>query len=85
MKSLFDFHLKRRTIIANINWCQLFIQWDEQESPLIELDNELQNIYPENYQFNIREMSAWQAFLHAASANNVTPWTCEEQVLLKIF
>ncbi|CAG8690654.1 10884_t:CDS:2, partial [Funneliformis caledonium] len=78
MKSLFDFHLKRRTIV-NINWHQLFIKWDEQESPLIELKNELHNIYPENHQFSIREKSAWQTFLYAAGANNVTPWPCEEQ------
>jgi len=84
MKSLFDFHLKRRTIM-NINWHQLFIKWDEQESPLIELNNELHNIYPKNHQFSIREKSAWQTFLHAAGANNVTPWPCEEQVLLKDF
>ncbi|CAG8733087.1 11080_t:CDS:2, partial [Funneliformis caledonium] len=57
----------------------LFIKWDEQESPLIELNNELHNIYPENHQFSIREKSAWQTFLHAAGANNVTPWPCKEQ------
>jgi hypothetical protein len=82
MKVLFDFHLKRRTIV-NINWYQLFIKWNEQESPLIELNNELHNIYPENYQFNIREMGAWQTFLHAAGANNITPWSREEKVLLR--
>jgi hypothetical protein len=81
MKLHFDFYLKRRTII-NINWHQLFIKWDEQESPLIELNSELHNIYPENHQFSICEMSAWQAFLHAVGTNNVTPWSCEEQVLL---
>src|ERR1051325_5996830 len=71
MKSLFDFHLKRRTIV-NINWHQLFIKWNEQKSLLIGLNSELHNIYPENYQFDMRETGVWQTFLRAAGANNVT-------------
>jgi hypothetical protein len=51
MESLFDFHLKRRTV--NIDWYQLFVKWDKQESSLIELHNELQIMYTENYKFNI--------------------------------
>ena len=72
MKSLFDFHLRRR-IIININWHQLFVKWKEQESPLIELYKELHNMYPKNHQFSIRELGAWQTFLNAAGAHNVTP------------
>lgn len=79
MKSLFDFHLKRRTIV-NINWHQLFIGWNEQKSPLIELNSELHNIYPENHQFEMWEINAWQTFLSTAGANNVTPWSYEEKV-----
>ena len=77
MKSLFDIHLKQRTII-NINWHQLFIKQYEQEDLLIELHNELNNIYPENYQFNIQEMCTQQTFLHTAGANNIMPWLWEE-------
>ena len=72
MKLLFDFHLKRRTII-NIDWYQLFVKWKEQESPLIELNIEMQKIHTENYQFSMRELAAWQSFLRAAGAHNVTP------------
>jgi hypothetical protein len=82
MNSLFNFHLRRRTII-NINWYQLFVKWDNQESPLIELYNELNKIYPKDHQFSIREMCAWKSFLRAAGANNVTPQSHEEQVLLR--
>jgi len=82
MKSLFDFHLKRRTII-NIDWYQLFVKWKEQESPLIELNIEMQKIHTENYQFSMRELAAWQSFLRAAGAHNVTPWSYKEcQVFL---
>jgi hypothetical protein len=84
MKSLFDFHLKRRTI-ANINWHQLFLKWNEQKSPLIELNDELHKMYPENHQFSTREVIAWQTFLHAAGANNVSPWSCEEKVKILLF
>ena len=35
-------------------------------------------------QFSEREMNAWHAFLNAASANNVSPWSCEEQVIFNI-
>ncbi|CAB4481821.1 unnamed protein product [Rhizophagus irregularis] len=76
MKSLFNFHLRRRTI-ANINWHQLFVKWKKQESPLIELNNELQKIYPVDYQFSSRELGAWKTFLRAAGAHDVTPWTYE--------
>ena len=78
MESLFDFHLKRRTII-NIDWYQLFVKWDKQESSLIELHNELQIIYTENYKFNIQELRAWNAFLHAVDAHDVTPWSNDEE------
>jgi hypothetical protein len=72
MESLFDFHLKRRTV--NIDWYQLFVKWDKQESSLIELHNELQIMYTENYKFNIRELRAWNTFLRAVGAHNVTSW-----------
>lgn len=76
MKSLFNFHLRRRTIV-NINWHQLFVKWKKQESPLIELNKELQEIYSEDYQFNLRELAAWKTFLRAAGAHDVTPWSHE--------
>ncbi len=78
MDSLFDFHLRRRTI-ANIDWYQLFVKWDKQESSLIEMHNELQIIYSENYEFNIRELRAWYAFLRAVGAHNVTPWSNDDE------
>ena len=78
MESLFDFHLRRRTI-ANIDWYKLFVKWDKQESSLIELYNELQIIYGKKYEFNIRELRAWHAFLRATGAHNVTPWSNDDE------
>jgi len=33
----------------------------------------MQKIHTENYQFSMRELAAWQSFLRAAGAHNVTP------------
>ncbi|GES80417.1 hypothetical protein GLOIN_2v1486714 [Rhizophagus clarus] len=63
--------LKTETI-ANIDWYQLFIKWKQQASPLIELNNELQEIYSEDYQFSLRELEAWKTFLRTAGAHNIT-------------
>ncbi|RGB23223.1 hypothetical protein C1646_774828 [Rhizophagus diaphanus] len=78
MESLFIFYLKRRTTV-NIDWYQLFVKWDKQESSLIELHNELHIMYTENYKFNIQELRAWNTFLHAVSAHNVTPWSNDDE------
>ena len=77
MKLLYDFHLKRRTI-ANIDWHQFFLDWFEQESPIIELYSQLQILYPKNHQFNDRELRAWQSLLRDAGSHNVTPWSNKE-------
>uniref|UniRef100_U9T999 Uncharacterized protein n=1 Tax=Rhizophagus irregularis (strain DAOM 181602 / DAOM 197198 / MUCL 43194) TaxID=747089 RepID=U9T999_RHIID len=36
-------------------------------------------MYTENYKFNIRELRAWNAFLHAVGAHNVTPWSNDDE------
>ncbi|GBB92095.1 hypothetical protein RclHR1_19620001, partial [Rhizophagus clarus] len=63
---------KSKRTIANIDWYQLFIKWKQQASPLIELNNELQEIYSEDYQFSLRELEAWKTFLRTAGAHNIT-------------
>ncbi|RHZ81982.1 hypothetical protein Glove_115g1 [Diversispora epigaea] len=65
MKSLYDFHLKKR-MIANIDWYQLFVKWNKQINPIIKLYNELINIYTKDHKFNERELKAWSTFLRTA-------------------
>lgn len=36
-------------------------------------------MYTENYKFNIRELRAWNAFLRAVGAHNVTPWSNDDE------
>uniref|UniRef100_U9UF78 Uncharacterized protein n=1 Tax=Rhizophagus irregularis (strain DAOM 181602 / DAOM 197198 / MUCL 43194) TaxID=747089 RepID=U9UF78_RHIID len=77
LKRLFDYYVKRRTI-ANANWKLFFKNWMESENPVIELESTLRTIYPLGYEFNDRELSAWQSMLNAVSATNITPWSREE-------
>lgn len=83
MKRLFDYYVKRRTI-ANANWKLFFKNWMESENPVIELESTLRTIYPLGYEFNDRELSAWQSMLNAVSATNITPWSREESQVNKI-
>ena len=54
-----------------------------EKSPLIELHNKLNKIYNKKHEFSTRELSAWQIFLRAVGAHNVSPWLSNEcQVLL---
>ena len=77
MKPSYDYHLKRRTI-TNINWHQFFLDWFEQESPIIELYSQLQILYPKNYQFSDLELRAWQSMLRDVGSHDVTPWSNKE-------
>ncbi|CAB4374153.1 unnamed protein product [Rhizophagus irregularis] len=74
---LFDYHIKRRTL-ANANWKYFFTNWVKTENPIIELEPALHAIYPKEYEFNERELNAWQTILKAVSATNITPWLSEK-------
>jgi hypothetical protein len=56
----------------------------ESENPVIELEPTLRTIYPLGYEFNDRELSAWQSMLNAVGATNITPWSREESQVNKI-
>ena len=75
MNSLYEYHLKRRTIVG-INWFQLFKQW-EFSGNIIEISTILKELYPKNYQFNDREMQAWSSMLKAAGCTDITPFNSE--------
>jgi hypothetical protein len=77
MKKIFEYHLQRR-ISANIEWYKLFIEWNKNECNIIELNSELKLLYPFEYQFSERELSAWSSMLRAVGCFNITPWSCNE-------
>ena len=75
--NIFDYHLKKQTI-ANINWQQLFQNWLNQPSTIIELRGMLQQLYPYNYTFNERELRAWHALLKAMRCVEITPYSKDQ-------
>ena len=77
MKSLFDYHLKQKTL-AVINWHSLFLNWHKSQTNIIEFYSSLEDIYPPNYQFSNRKIGAWHAMLCVSGCYDITPWTSKE-------
>jgi hypothetical protein len=73
MKKLYEYHLWRQTSI-NIEWYNLFVKWNQNDYNIIELNSELQLLYPPEHQFSDRELGAWLSMLRAAGCSNITPW-----------
>jgi len=73
MISLYEYHLKRRTIIM-VEWLQLFTLWLTKGNNIIELMTSFKKIYPQKYVFSERELQAWNSMLRAAGCSDVTPF-----------
>ncbi|CAG8530252.1 29980_t:CDS:10, partial [Racocetra persica] len=73
MNKLFNYHL-RKNINASINWKNLFINWQNQESNLIELTTKLKEIHPPNYTVKDRELCTWRALLQYIGYTNIIPF-----------
>ncbi|KAF0528697.1 hypothetical protein F8M41_012998 [Gigaspora margarita] len=73
MERLFNYHLKK-FIVASIEWKSLFINWQNQDSNLIELTTQLKKIYPPGYTIKDRELRAWKALLRHTGCTNITPF-----------
>ncbi|CAH1766757.1 8865_t:CDS:2, partial [Entrophospora sp. SA101] len=76
MYQIYNYHLKKRTI-ANVNWFYFFDTWKNQ-STIIELKMALQNFYPTNHVFNVREIAAWRAMLKATGCTEISPFEKEK-------
>ncbi len=56
---VFKWHIKTRKILnIFLNWQTLFIDWYEQTNTIIQFPTILYQIYPDNYQFQEKELSA---------------------------
>ena len=76
--------MKKRAL-TSINWKNLFIKWQNQESNIIELTQQLKEMYPTGYVIKEREFRAWKAFLHHAGCTRITPFEKEKsKVTIKI-
>jgi hypothetical protein len=74
MNKIFEHHLKRRTI-AKIDWYNLFHQWRNSDSNIIELTSSLEKIYPSGHHFTARELRAWNAMLKSVGCTDITPFS----------
>ncbi|RHZ54903.1 hypothetical protein Glove_421g102 [Diversispora epigaea] len=81
MNNLYQYHLRRQSL-ANINWYNLFIRWNQNENNIIELNSELKLLYPPDYKFSNREIGAWFSMLRATGCFNITPWLQNESEYL---
>jgi len=82
MYQIYNYHLKKRTI-ANVNWFYFFDTWKNQ-STIIELKMALQNFYPTNHVFNVREIAAWRAMLKATGCTEISPFEKEKSNVIKL-
>ncbi len=80
MKSLFNYHLKWRTL-ANIKWHNFFLSWIE-SGEIIEIKCQLKKIYLSEHEFSKREFDAWQTMLRSTGCTNITPWSYDESEVI---
>ncbi|CAG8480536.1 3279_t:CDS:10 [Scutellospora calospora] len=59
MEYLFDLHLKKAVSKSAEKWHQVFQNWKQQKSNIIELHNHLSKIYGLNHEFRERENEFW--------------------------
>ncbi|RIA92533.1 hypothetical protein C1645_820552 [Glomus cerebriforme] len=73
MEHLFKLHLKK--VVGGLveEWFQIFQDWKQQKSNIIELYNHIGKIYNSNHEFQERELRGWRVMFHAAGCTNITP------------
>lgn len=80
MNKIFNYHLKKR-VLTSINWKNIFIEWQNQKSNIIELTQKLKEIYPVGYIIKDREFRAWKALLRHTGCTRITPFKKESEVI----
>jgi hypothetical protein len=79
LKKVYDRHVKSRKIPnTTIDWPNLFYDWCQQESSIIQFPLILQKIYPPNYILQEKELWAWWAMFRACGCTNVMPFPRKE-------
>jgi len=73
---IFKRHVKSRKISnAFSDWPKLFMDWYKQTNTIVQFPTILYQIYPDDYQFQEKELGAWQAMFHVSGCTNITPFT----------
>lgn len=78
MEHLFKLYLKKVASGSVEEWHQVFWNWRQQKSNIIELYSHISKIYNPNHKFNERELRAWRAMFRAAGCTNITP--CDKEI-----
>ena len=76
MEKVFSYHLKRRTI-SNVDCHKFLSKWQEQGT-IIELHSNLKQLYPIDYKFSERELSAWRMMLRNIGCHDITPFSRQD-------
>ncbi|CAB4377364.1 unnamed protein product [Rhizophagus irregularis] len=58
----------------SLDWSKLFKKWYKQNNTIVQFPDILFQIYPDDYQFQEKELGAWRAMFHASGCTNVTPF-----------
>ena len=73
MNQLYELHLKR-TIRRSVQWNQVFQNWIQQKSNIIELYTHLGKVYDLNYEISERELRSWRTMFRTLGCTNITPY-----------
>jgi hypothetical protein len=84
LEPLYSRYLKHQTYV-NIQCYQIFLDWYDQISDIIELKSALKNIYASDHTLKPRELRAWRTLLKAAGCFNITPYPLNEELVIFIF
>ncbi|GET51064.1 hypothetical protein GLOIN_2v1767205 [Rhizophagus irregularis DAOM 181602=DAOM 197198] len=79
---IFEQNIKKRKIANTFSdWSNLFTNWYKQTNTIIQFPAILFQIYPENYQFQEKELGAWRAMLRASGCINITPFSKKQHII----
>jgi hypothetical protein len=80
---IFEQNIKTRKITTSIfsDWLNLFTNWYKQTNTIVQFPTILFQIYPDNYQFQEKELSAWRAMFHASGCTNITPSAKKQHII----
>src|SRR5438034_967872 len=73
MENLYELYLKRN-IRRSVEWRQVFQNWIQQKSSIIEIYAHLSKIYDADYEFQERELRTWHMMLCAMGCTDITPY-----------
>lgn len=83
MNLIFEQNIKKRkiTISTFSDWSNLFTNWYKQTNTIIQFPTILFQIYPDNYQFQEKELGAWRAMFRASGYTNITPSAKKQHII----